>query len=87
MTLAALFALLVQVGVCTPMHFKTPDRGVLTLGRRPSSSGTVTSARIAGKRVDLGARLKNGAYRKHAVIAKTAAHRAGATSSLASSVK
>ena len=30
MTLAALFALLVQVGVCTPMHFKTPDRSVLT---------------------------------------------------------
>ena len=31
MTLAALFALLVQVGVCTPMHFKTPDRSVLTV--------------------------------------------------------
>lgn len=31
MTLVALFALLVQIGVCTPMHFKTPDRTVLTV--------------------------------------------------------
>ena len=31
MTLAALFALLVHLGVCTPVHFKAPHRAITVL--------------------------------------------------------